>query len=807
MDGYRSWSMMEWQSRFPSSAVLPRTLNHSKSIGGLSGGRKSYDPEHNERYGPHKLSFDPSVKSASHTPRRRRHKITLESTRNDENSSETSPGISPTPPTRPNTLSRAYKSSSGSNSACATAGNLWVLSSRKPSKLSVLESAAPSSSNHNEEAFKFSPSDSMVPGSRPEPNFSPSNHHPDLVFSLPADSSTTSTIHRVTSSLNGTPLPEGSFDKTKSKLPTGQLPKTPPISPPIIRHLPAGENSSFDQEYFSVDTDPVDLGEDKPCPLACQNYADRQGLLWDRASRMLERHFLNPASLTQSEFASLVSNRDEDISNWLQSNISPIIHRTVANWTQVNRDLVEAGISLCELKEKFLDEIEFMDHSEQMEFIQSYKLIESRVITAMETLNFTAQQRRELESMSIVEKYDYITSCVTLQELEETIAPSKTINDSRKPNCRQTKVDYLKAEIAEKLRHLQLKLEEMKSMDKSTDKLEDGLSRTTKSRVIWRSEDYDHDNVELPSYGEPEKEHLNKLSIVRTAPVYRQRVAHDDPFIDRTDWEGKPFYDYSSPSQYPRANDPTTWDLGSSISDCTSVPYYDGIEYQHYVDNNWRCYEDRAISITKRKDPGAVLPIPDQAVDSSVKNRVLYDTPDIYEKAQKAAKEISDIYQVLERRSVSSPKTHENYKTGDDEQHRDSAVCIERDLLPNQRKENVTARNTNTIPVIKKPSMCSILSESSTTSVHVVLRKVSASKPDHIRQNLATSIHIELVDAHDNAISSDVGKSSFEAGKEDVLSVDLPRNRSVRKKISRFFGSLKRGSLRRKGRPNVVMDE
>jgi hypothetical protein len=126
---------MEWQSRFPSSAVLPRTLNHSKSISGLSGGRKSYDPGYNERYGPHKLTFDPSVKSASHTPRRRRHKISLSSTKNDENSSETSPGFSPTPPTRPNTLSRAYKSSSGSSSACATAGNLWGLVSRKPSKL------------------------------------------------------------------------------------------------------------------------------------------------------------------------------------------------------------------------------------------------------------------------------------------------------------------------------------------------------------------------------------------------------------------------------------------------------------------------------------------------------------------------------------------------------------------------------------------------------------------------------------------------------------------------------------------------
>jgi hypothetical protein len=668
-------------------------------------------------------------------------------------------------------------------------------------------------SNHNEEAFKSSPSDSVVPGTRPDPNFSPSNHHPDLVFSLPADSNTTSTINRVTSSLNGTPLPERSIDRAKSTLLSGHLPKTPPISPRIIRHPPVGQNSSFDQEYFSIDTDPADLEDDKTYPLACHNYADRQGVLWDRASRMLEGHFLNPANLTQSEFISLISTHDEEISKWLQSNISPIIRRTVANWTQVNKDLVEAGIAPCELKEKSLDEVEFMDHSEQMEFIQSYKLIESRVITAMETLEFTAEQRWELGLMSIVEKYDYIKSSVALHEFEETIVPLEAVNDNQKQNCRQSKVGYLKAEIAEKLRLLQLKLEEMKSMEKSTEKLEDGPSRTTKSRVIWRSEDYDHDNVELPSYGEPEKEHRNRLAIVRTAPIYRQRVAHDDPFIDNTVIEnsysgGKPCHDYSSPLQNLRANHPTTWEMGSNNSDCTSVPYYDGIEYQHYVDNTWRCYEDRAISNTKHKDASTALPTPDQATDSSVNNLAVYDTPDIYEQAEKAAKEISDIYKVLERPSVGSLKTHENSEAGADEQHRDSAVCMERDLLPNQRAEDaVTARNTDKIPIIKKPSMCTILSESSTTSIHVALRKVSTSKPDRIRQNLANSIHIELLDAHDNTMSSDAGKSSFEAGKEDVLSVDFQRNKSVRKKISRFFGSLRRGSLRRKGRPNIVKDE
>ena len=129
MDGFRTWGMIDYQSRFSSSPGLPRTLAHSQSMHGLFGIKKAEDAKIPERSKTYSLSFDPLVKAASYTPRRRRHKITLENIHNEGN--KTSPGLSPPRHPRPSTLPRACNSSSVSKSASFFGVNLRSVDSGK----------------------------------------------------------------------------------------------------------------------------------------------------------------------------------------------------------------------------------------------------------------------------------------------------------------------------------------------------------------------------------------------------------------------------------------------------------------------------------------------------------------------------------------------------------------------------------------------------------------------------------------------------------------------------------------------------
>jgi hypothetical protein len=132
MNGYRSLSMMECPSRHPNSTMLPRTITHSQSMVGLSCNQSPQAPK-NGRFESYRLTFDPSVKSASQTPRRRRHKITLENTPDENARNENTAFYSPRP--RPSTLPRASRSTLRPASASATPGNVWGVEPQKSFKL------------------------------------------------------------------------------------------------------------------------------------------------------------------------------------------------------------------------------------------------------------------------------------------------------------------------------------------------------------------------------------------------------------------------------------------------------------------------------------------------------------------------------------------------------------------------------------------------------------------------------------------------------------------------------------------------
>jgi hypothetical protein len=726
-----------------------------------------------------------------------------------------------------------------------------------------MEDANPVPRADNPDTCESSSGGFKLPGTYPEPNFSPSNHHPDLARSLPSDSIEISRKDCVASNSEGAPLDESSFVETTGINHVENMPITPPLSPRVI---PLAANSRSNQEYFSIETDPVDCVEHESWAMACQDYTIQNGIFWDKACLLLEEHFLHPSNLSQREFASLVCARYEDITKWLHQNLSPIVHRTVARWTEANSMLIEAGISPCELRDKFLDEFEYMNHAERMEFIQTYKLIESRVLAAENTLYFTDEQRRAFALMSIVEKYDYITNSATIQAESLPLERSDVIVQA---DSRQSKVNYLRAEKAGKLRALQSKLHEMRLIENSISELEGPLPHRSASCLFRISEDHELENVDLPSYSDVEsyvevsEQHdhndsgCNKLAIVRTAPVYREnkpkdnsweKILPDDPFVDHSpchdsSTKGNLCHHYGSNVQnlreeYATTSTDSTRDMSSPSS--INIPYYDGVEYQDYVDDTWRCYEDSAIPLFPHELKATVTEhtdVKDFAVVAIVTDPTNTKVPDtdlsgeqglthpaaaeplvIFEQARQFAAETRQlaaemlvIANTVEANTPEVKKQHEQFRTEVKAHHRDSAVCMDVDILDTQPANHdvvgdlAGSLNGDNKSIARKASMSTIFSQSSITShEEVVLRDVSASKPDMTPEHFATSVHLELMNTHTTTptyeVKTDAGKDSYDAGIEDVLPVDLNKKKSVRKKLSRFFGSLRNKSLRSKER-------
>jgi hypothetical protein len=607
------------------------------------------------------------------------------------------------------------------------------------------------------------------------------------------------------------------------------MPITPPLSPRVDTHPPPAENASSDQEYYSMEAEPFNYDEPEPWAMACQDYTSQSGVFWDKACLLLEEHFLHPSNLSQREFVSLVCAREENTTNWFHHNLAHIVHRTVGRWTEANTMLIEAGISPCKLRDQFLNEFEYMDCAERMEFIRNYEMIESRVSAAENTLYFTDEQRRAFVQMSIMEQYDYITNCATLHDYQATRSPLKRSDLAIKRDSFKSKVDYLKAEKAGKFKSLQSKLDEMKLIEKTINEPDGPLSQKLDSCLVSISKDHNQKHVDLPSYSDVEsyieesEQHdcngsgCSKLVIVRTAPVYCEnkpqqesweKILPDDPFVEHSpshepSTKGNLCHQYGSIVQSSHGECQKTpvngiCDMPSPSS--LNVPYYDGVEYQDYVDDTWRCYEESAIPVTHgikatspyrtdAKDFAVVTVVTeltntkvldtDLSGDHALTSTASADSTQTHEQVRQFAAEMLAIANTVET-TADVQKPYEQFQTGVDATHRDSAVCMEMDHPDQQPANNngvggmVVSPDNDKKPTIRKASMSTILSQSSVTSEKVMLRSVSTKKPDMKQEAFTASVHLEFMETRPKASSLDdeigAGKDSSEAGQKEKCS-------------------------------------
>ncbi|KAG9231009.1 hypothetical protein BJ875DRAFT_487406 [Amylocarpus encephaloides] len=729
-----------------------------------------------------KLSFDPGTKAATLTPRRRRYKVPA----TDNSPSSTQDEVMPSfkLPLRPTTLPRTRHPS-------RTSLPVWEagkVSNPRPNRQPPdAASAGPNTA-----------SSKLLRSNHAGTDFSPSNHHPDLASCLPKEP---------------TQVPGEPSNETiavRAGCDTYIL-LTPPSSPEIIAGLYVDDATFSDTSLSPGDDTSIDANQYKT--IIEQQYNDHQGFFWNSAAHLLEEHYLHPEYLTKSEFISLVCGTTADTSSWLRDNLPEIKHRASKRWMNANYALRNAGISPWEIDAEFMEAFEFMDDEEQRIFIQSYQRLERHVANAEEDLRLGRQEREHYASLSLPGKHDFIKKHKFSAQLEADMGAEETRAAKRRP-----RVESLKARKAEKLQVLKEKLDEMKQIEQSIRDLENGSSRSSSSLGSHYSESSGENSPS--SNGSEYHENVDQRN-----PIFQNHLSFglgaeaDDPFVDPVGLptKGTLFHQYAIPeprtSQQPLITTPNP--LNSLKPERTNkMPYYDGVEYQGYVDDSWLCFENippnpnpltesnlasRLIvnngptittSHAEESSGGSERELSYEGASTKI-NEIQNDEFPIIEDGNKAkAEERASVMAKLTRLAkllhVDTSYTARTKFSGENSSQEEGAqtkISIE-DVAVDSSIEKLQHSQGPTT----KDSMLSITSESSPTSTidHKPTTKKVVSATRNLDHDFPKSFHVEFLEPV-------LKRSATNGGDSGEKSTSAkPTRRSIRKKMSKLFGSLRR---------------
>ncbi|PMD38996.1 hypothetical protein L207DRAFT_584390 [Hyaloscypha variabilis F] len=137
-------------------------------------------------------------------------------------------------------------------------------------------------------------------------------------------------------------------------------------------------------------------------------FMNRRGRLWDMANKSLERLFLQATELKESEFLDLVSCNMDEVQTWLDEHGPYLIKRSMAKRIKACETLRNAGIQPCEISEEVMDVFELMNEQEQAGFIRKFQRLFALVKSSQERLHLTPSEMEHFSKLSLADKYSWL---------------------------------------------------------------------------------------------------------------------------------------------------------------------------------------------------------------------------------------------------------------------------------------------------------------------------------------------------------------------------------------------------------------
>ncbi|KAF4625736.1 hypothetical protein G7Y89_g12430 [Cudoniella acicularis] len=639
--------------------------------------------------------------------------------------------------------------------------------------------------------------------------------------------------------INNRQLPEISSSSDSVTLVDGPAitpPTTPdpPFQPPQDKAFSEIENGNSFSEFSILDK------ANRPI-VAREQYRNHEGILWESARRILENYFIHPAHLTGKEFESLVCSDEIQVSGWLTENIPQLVHRAVGRWAKANQTLIKAGISPSELNEGFLDVFEWMDESEQDNFIQRYKKLDKQIFTGREGLRLTARQRGKLMSMAGSQKKNFLKAYLA-GEVQEN--PRK--KSSKQFQTFKSNIESLKRANKKKLKILEQRMQALEEIERSAQRLNSLRLSAASSRA---SESGDFTDLELspihsPHKGhsgyesetiqalldeqtrngrkrgstsfsttkihvrtQPEKQSLSQTEICigaitdpETPPIAGLQIEHGDRMEDVWANFEDELNEATSQSSHSSARtfvEPSTRDaMTDTCNSWDSGPHYTGHASENLGNNQWaNIFATRTVI-----DVDGILESHGPWGQSSIKE-------DPTESFQVTSTNMPDTIFVRNLGVAWAPTV---IFGGDQtpvevrKMSEDSGICLDVEFSTEECATNIDPlgqfddgdSDVLVQAILRETSISTSMSESSSTSVDIVMKNVPSSIPDvdigiaksiweceAVLEDFGPPCSVHAFDPSSPFLGDEFGSSELPA--------EQARTRSVRKKISRFFGSLK----------------
>lgn len=583
-------------------------------------------------------------------------------------------------------------------------------------------------------------------------------------------------------------------------------------------HSPLTNDSRETPQLTDSSNSPLSAASNTTPNLARQQYKAREGVLWESAKTLLEDSFIYPAHLTEAEFETLVCNNACGMKAWINENLPRLIHRAVGQWFTANQKLRSAGISPSNLSEEFLDVFEWMTSAEQDFFTEQYNTMDRQAFGKFGALRLTARQRRKLMAMAGSRKEDYLKAYDSFQQ------GSPRGNSDRSSESFRSNVETLKKANQKRLQVLQERIRTLEKIEHSIRRF-DSLRLSMESSKSSDTDNSTFSYISLDTRFEP------AISSSNSKKVQASHDTQKEQLIVRKrgsrDCEGPDSAQAGKRLKHCLSLRPSS--LGSTPFATEGFPIRRG----DYVEDNWDRLEHLIYSTTpkptkmpsapnftratgecyektsRNRSTGILTPrMAPNADDCTITNDHISikdqaAQPRSWSRLSRSTSSDPPESVFVTNLGIAWPSTHltlpgqvENQKSRVDPA--DIEITRQNSGI-NMETNSTTFDRSVTMQVIKKKSSMTTIMSACSSSANVVMKNVPCATPD-LSLGDARSTHGILEDPRYSQEVCESLYQEFEHGFGASIYPTLPeRKQSVRKKLSRFFGS-----LRSKGKAHEV---
>ena len=201
-------------------------------------------------------------------------------------------------------------------------------------------------------------------------------------------------------------------------------PPNPPASPPVAPWLDfTKQKSHFGKlidNYLSTEI--------------CHQFVNQEGAIWEGARKALEPHFMHPADLTKSEFMALL--RVDSLDSWLKENTRRLESRIIERRLTTHYALIAAGINPLRMPDRQLELCELMSKAERNIFINAYKRMEGKLAVFQNGLKLNENGLESFLVMSEVDRRAFIDAFIQEEEMNiryaDDLMKAKSIKKAKK---------------------------------------------------------------------------------------------------------------------------------------------------------------------------------------------------------------------------------------------------------------------------------------------------------------------------------------------------------------------------------------